>query len=85
MEFPSNYEKLLTKQDLDKLYSLAHKSRPSMRMINLNGLETELNQAITALENNNSLALHRKRSISLVQKYCALCLTHLSIYVPQSL
>ena len=85
VEFPSNYEKLLTKQDLDKLYSLAHKSRPSMRMINLNGLETELNQAITALENNNSLALHRKRSISLVQKYCALCLTHLSIYVPQSL
>jgi|GEM_PF-3194315 len=82
IEFPIQYTEILNNQDLAKLKSFAHKSYPSVKLLQLECLEKALNTQILALENQNDVLLQQKKTIQTVKKFCTLCLVHLKLYTP---
>jgi CheY-like chemotaxis protein len=83
-DFVLLYEEAMDKQDLAKLKILAHKSRPSTRLLCLDSLEIELQNAISILELGGVLPNTHLTIIQKIKKYCTLCLAHLNAYSPES-
>jgi signal transduction histidine kinase/DNA-binding LytR/AlgR family response regulator len=84
-DFAIQFEEYVKKQDLAKLKTLEHKSRPSIKLLNLNCLEKNLQEVIEVIEATENQALtyiDYIQNIQLVQKFCDLCLAHLHIYSP---
>lgn len=83
-DFVLLYEDAITKQDLAKLKTLAHKSRPSIKLLCLNSLEIELQNTIEALEAGENLSEQHLLAVQKIKTYCALCLAHLHAYSPEN-